>query len=72
MAEQYDVDYLGSIPLDMAIRKDVDQGKPTVVADPDGRIAMNYREIARRTAAKLSMKKKDFTAAFPNIVIDNS
>ena len=72
MAEQYDVDYLGSIPLDIAIRKDVDEGKPTVVADPDGRIAMNYREIARRTAAKLSMKKKDFTAAFPNIVIDNS
>jgi ATP-binding protein involved in chromosome partitioning len=72
MAEQYDVDYLGAIPLDMAIRKDVDQGKPTVVADPDGRIAMNYREIARRTAAKLSMKKKDFTAAFPNIVIDNT
>jgi ATP-binding protein involved in chromosome partitioning len=56
----------------MTIRRDVDEGKPTVVADPEGRIAQNYREIARRTAAKLSMKKKDFTAAFPNIVIDNS
>ena len=55
-----------------AIRKDVDEGKPTVVADPEGRIALNYREIARRTAAKLSKKKKDFSAAFPNIVIDNS
>jgi ATP-binding protein involved in chromosome partitioning len=72
MAEQYDVDYLGAIPLDGQIRHDADTGKPTVVADPDGRIAQNYREIARRTAAKLSLKKKDFTAAFPNIVIDNN
>ena len=72
MAEQYDVDYLGAIPLDGTIRADADGGKPTVVADPDGRIAQNYREIARRTAAKLSMKKKDYSAAFPNIVIDNA
>jgi ATP-binding protein involved in chromosome partitioning len=72
MAEQYDVDFLGSIPLDGKIREDADGGKPTVVSDPDGRIAQNYREIARRTAAKLSLKKKDYTAAFPNIVIDNS
>lgn len=72
MAEQYDVDYLGAIPLDGKIRSDADGGKPTVVADPEGRIAQNYREIARHTAAKLSLKKKDFTAAFPNIVIDNN
>jgi ATP-binding protein involved in chromosome partitioning len=72
MADQYDVDYLGAIPLDITIREDADSGKPSVVANPDGRIAMNYREIARHTAAKLSLKKKDFTTAFPNIVIDNA
>ena len=72
MADQYDVDYLGAIPLDITIRENADSGKPSVVADPDGRIAMNYREIARHTAAKLSLKKKDFTTAFPNIVIDNA
>ena len=72
MAEQYDVDFLGSLPLDIRIREDTDGGKPTVVADPDGRLAQIYREIARRVAAKLSLKKKDFSAAFPNIVIQNT
>ncbi len=72
MAEQYDVDYLGALPLDIRIREDTDGGRPTVVADPEGRIAQTYREIARRTAAKLSLKKKDFSAKFPSIVIENN
>jgi len=72
MAEQYDVDYLGAIPLDIRIREDADGGKPTVVAEPEGRLAQTYREIARRAAAKLSLKKKDFTTAFPSIVIENT
>ena len=72
MAEQYDVDFLGSLPLDIRIRVDSDGGKPTMVADPTGRIAQIYREIARRIAAKLSLKKKDFSGAFPNIVIQNT
>ena len=72
MAEQYDVDLLGSIPLDIRIREETDAGRPTVVADPDGRIALIFRDIARRVAAKLSLRKKDYTAAFPNIVIQNT
>ncbi|MDH5179051.1 MAG: iron-sulfur cluster carrier protein ApbC [Gammaproteobacteria bacterium] len=72
MAEQYDVTLLGALPLDMAIRKDVDEGKPTVVADPEGRVAQIYRDIARRVAAKLALQKKDFSASFPKIVIQNN
>ncbi len=72
MAEQYDVDFLGAIPLDIRIREQTDSGKPTVVAEPDGRLAEVYRDIARRVAAKLSRKKKDFSAVFPNIVIQNT
>jgi len=72
MAEEYDVDFLGAIPLDIRIREHTDNGKPTVVADPDGQLSLIYREIARRVAAKLSRKKKDFSAAFPNIVIQNT
>ena len=72
MAEQYDVDFLGAIPLNGSIRVDTDAGKPTVVADPDGRLSQIYRDIARRTAAKLSKQKKDFSAKFPNIVIQNT
>jgi len=41
------------------------------VADPDSRISQIYREISRRTAAKLSLKTKDYAARFPQIVIQN-
>ena len=63
---------LGALPLDMQIRENVDNGEPTVAADPEGRIAQIYREIARRTTAKLSLQSKDFSAAFPKIVIQNN
>lgn len=72
MAAQYDVDFLGSLPLDIRIREETDAGKPTVVADPDCRISLIYRDIARRVSAKLSLRKKDFSAKFPNIVIQNT
>ncbi|HHH44613.1 MAG TPA: iron-sulfur cluster carrier protein ApbC [Gammaproteobacteria bacterium] len=72
MSEQYDVDFLGALPLDKAIREEVDNGRPSVVAEPEGRIAQIYREIARRTAAKLSQKSKNHAAKFPQIVIQNN
>jgi ATP-binding protein involved in chromosome partitioning len=71
MAEDYNVDFLGGLPLDKRIREETDSGKPTVVAEPDSRISQIYREIARRTAAKLSLKSKDYAARFPQIVIQN-
>lgn len=72
MAQDSDVDMLGALPLDMAIRIGTDEGKPTVVSDPDGTAATIYRDIARRVAAKLSQKTKDHSSAFPNIVIQNN
>jgi ATP-binding protein involved in chromosome partitioning len=72
MAEDYDVDFLGALPLDIRIREETDAGKPTVVADPDCRISQTYREIARRVSAKLSLQKKDFASKFPSIVIQNT
>ncbi len=72
MAEQHNVDLLGSLPLDISIRTSTDEGKPSVVADPEGRIAEIYRDIARRVAAKLSLRVRDYSASFPNIVIQNN
>jgi ATP-binding protein involved in chromosome partitioning len=72
MAEQYNVPFLGALPLDIRIREEADNGKPTVIAEPDSRISQIYREIARRVAAKLSLKAKDYSARFPKIVIQNS
>lgn len=71
MAQQYEIDLLGSLPLYMQIREDVDQGKPTVIADPDGDISTAYRTIAQRIAARLAQQANDYSSAFPNIVIKN-
>lgn len=72
IADQYQVQHLGDIPLDTRIRRDVDEGKPTVVADPDGVIATTYKEVARRVAGRLATKKQDHSAKFPSIVIQNT
>jgi ATP-binding protein involved in chromosome partitioning len=72
MSEQYGVQLLGALPLDIHIREEADSGKPSVVAQPDSRIAEIYREIARKTAAKLSLQAKDYAAKFPRIVIENN
>ena len=72
MAEQYGVDFLGSLPLDIRIREETDNGKPTVVAEPDSQISLIYREIARKTAAKLSLQAKSYASKFPSIVIQNN
>ena len=72
MAEQYQVTFLGALPLDIRIREETDSGHPTVVMDPDGRIAQIYREIARRAAARLALQAKSFSRLFPKIVIENT
>ncbi|MDH5425938.1 MAG: iron-sulfur cluster carrier protein ApbC [Gammaproteobacteria bacterium] len=72
MSEDYNVDFLGALPLDIKIRQNVDEGVPDVAADPDSQVSMIYREIARRTGAKIALQGKDFTAKFPNIVIQNT
>ncbi len=72
MAKDYEVEMLGALPLDIKIREQCDGGKPTVVADPDGRVAEIYRAIARRVAVKIADQAKDMTSKFPNIVIQNT
>ncbi|MDI1291228.1 MAG: iron-sulfur cluster carrier protein ApbC [Methylobacter sp.] len=72
MAERNRIEFLGSLPLDISIRQFADSGRPTVVADPDGRAAQIYRQIARKTAARLALKAKDFTTKFPTIVVQNT
>lgn len=72
MAQQYGTDFLGEVPLHRSIRENVDDGRPTLVADPDGAISANYKLIARNVAAKLAMRKKDFSSKFPSIVIQQN
>ncbi|MEN9586939.1 MAG: hypothetical protein RIT15_514, partial [Pseudomonadota bacterium] len=69
MATDHGMDYLGALPLKMQIRQEADSGKPTVVADPDGAVALIYKGMARQVAAKIALKAKDFSAKFPTISI---
>lgn len=72
MASEAGIDLLGSLPLELGIRLQADSGKPTVVSEPNGRTADIYRQIARNAAARLSRQAKDYSAKFPNIVIQNT
>ena len=72
MCKEYGTELLGALPLDINIREQADSGKPTVVADPDGRAAEIYRAIARRLAVKIAESAKDMTSKFPNIVVSKN
>ncbi len=72
MAKDYGIDLLGSLPLDIKIREQADSGQPTVVADPHGRSAEIYRQIARRVAVKIAETQQDHSAVFPKIVVQNT
>ena len=72
MGKDYNIEMLGALPLDIQILEQADSGRPTVVSDPEGRVAQTYKQIARRVAVKIAEKAQDHTAAFPKIVIQNT
>ncbi len=69
MADDYKMDYLGALPLNMQIRLQADSGKPTVVSDPDGEVAGIYKAVARKVALSIAAKNKDYSNKFPSIKI---
>jgi ATP-binding protein involved in chromosome partitioning len=72
MSRDYGTELLGQLPLDESIRSQADSGKPTVVSEPDGKVAEIYRRIARRCAVKIAELQRDMTSKFPNIVVQNT
>ncbi|MEO8508537.1 MAG: P-loop NTPase, partial [Betaproteobacteria bacterium] len=72
MCSDYQVPFLGGLPLDIRIREQADSGRPTVVADPDGKVALIYRDIARKVAISVAEKAADFSTRFPSIVVQNT
>ena len=72
MAKDYEIELLGSLPLDINIRKQLDAGNPTVVSDGDGKIAAIYEEIAINTSLRIASLNEDTTNKFPKIVIEKN
>jgi len=68
-AAEKGLDYLGALPLNLQIRLQADNGKPTVVSDPDSEVAGIYKAVARQVAIKVAAKAKDFSSKFPSIKI---
>ncbi|HUW26807.1 MAG TPA: iron-sulfur cluster carrier protein ApbC [Gallionella sp.] len=72
MCADYHTEFLGSLPLDIRIREQTDSGQPTVIADPDGNIAKEYKQIARRIAIRIAEMAQDHSAVFPKVVVQNT
>ena len=69
LAAEYNMDYLGALPLNLSIRVQADSGRPSVVSEPDGEIAGLYKSVARQVAVKIAQRAKDFSSKFPSISI---
>jgi ATP-binding protein involved in chromosome partitioning len=54
IAYAYDVEVLGSLPLDGKIRAQCDAGTPAVAAEPNSKVSQIYGQIALRISAQLA------------------
>ncbi|SFR58620.1 iron-sulfur cluster carrier protein ApbC [Thiomicrospira sp. ALE5] len=72
LAKEYKIDVLGQLPLNIDIRLQADSGCPTVAHDPAQDLAQRYIKIAHKLGAQLLQHRKNYSHAFPNIVVQNS
>jgi ATP-binding protein involved in chromosome partitioning len=62
IAREYQTRLLGSLPLNLTIRQQADEGRPTVAADPDAELSLRYRQIARQLTVELLQLNASSTA----------
>ncbi|HTK33887.1 MAG TPA: P-loop NTPase [Caulobacteraceae bacterium] len=67
-AQQLGVPFLGEIPIDMALREACDEGRPIVVATPDGPSARAFMAIAGELATRL---ESETARPAPRIVFED-
>lgn len=68
LAAEFNLPWLGGLPLVMAIRTQTDSGNPTVVADPDGEIAAMYHDVANKLAVGVARLPLDQAGKKPSVV----
>ncbi len=69
MALDFNVPLLASLPLDIQIRMQADSGKPTVVADQTGALALAYRALAHQVGAALANRPQSYANKFGKIEV---
>jgi ATP-binding protein involved in chromosome partitioning len=62
-------DFLGEVPLHMAIRENSDSGRPIVASQPDSAEAKTYLAIAAKVAAKIEQALGHAAQTAPRIVV---
>lgn len=67
LAERYETNVLGSLPLSKFIREKADEGTPVVAEDDCCEVSMMYRHTARRLAVALA--GKETSGAIPDIQV---
>ena len=72
MAAEYNLPWLGALPLALDIRTQTDSGRPTVMADPQGAYANLYQEIAHKIAAQVASLPRDMSGKMPGVVVRKS
>ncbi|OMH25689.1 iron-sulfur cluster carrier protein ApbC [Motiliproteus sp. MSK22-1] len=72
IAQQYQTELIGRLPLVMGIRQQADKGIPIVISAPDSTEAKEYRDISLKMAACLAAKAKNYANVFPEIVVQNN
>lgn len=70
IAEQYQTRLLGSMPLELTIRQQLDAGTPTVISDPESLVAVRYQQLALALAAEIGMSRQQ-SPVLPEITISN-
>jgi ATP-binding protein involved in chromosome partitioning len=68
-AERLGTDFLGEVPIDLAIRETSDEGRPIVVSQPDSPYSKTFRDIAAKVWQKVSGEVPARRAA-PRIVAE--
>ncbi|SHH06627.1 iron-sulfur cluster carrier protein ApbC [Pollutimonas bauzanensis] len=72
MAAEFNLPWLGALPLQLSIRTQTDSGTPSVVAEPDGEPARAYHAIAAALAANVAALPRDMAAKMPGVVARKS
>uniref|UniRef100_UPI003F585D81 iron-sulfur cluster carrier protein ApbC n=1 Tax=Neisseria leonii TaxID=2995413 RepID=UPI003F585D81 len=70
MAQQLGVPLLGQLPLSLPVREAMDRGEAAKLQQNYPDIAAIYRDAAFQTALAAADKGRDYSGAFPNIVVE--
>ncbi|MDX1491183.1 MAG: iron-sulfur cluster carrier protein ApbC [Pseudohongiellaceae bacterium] len=70
LSDDYGIEVIGSLPLDLSIRENTDNGTPIVVAQPDGAVAQAYLALADKLLQKVEATKL-YAPAGPTISVSD-